>query len=368
MTATVAFCPPLILQFTDNQGRLLVGGSVLTQVGGVNTATYQDNGGTTALPNPIPLNSRGEISNSSGQSQQLFLIAGNVYTFTIYDASGNQIDQPQYVGNSLSGNALISGTLSGTTTLAGTLAGSATFSGTLTGGTLASPTITGAAISGGTISGAAITGGTIASATISSLSTLTVSGVASLGSVDTLLVQAPSTGSTTGYLDLTGNLGAIGTGWRVDANQRLVNPGASQSQVMAQLTASQTSGSDIIWNNIPAYGVNRQPGGTLLNTGTGVVTIPTGGAGDWLITVTVNVANNSGGGHNAVLQINRNGSNIIAFYEGDSAASLGIFTATFTAVLTLAAADTIKVTKTDAAWSSTIYCASGSTFSMRQLG
>ena len=88
---TVFRSPETALQFFNNAGQPNVGGTLLTQVGGVNTATYQDAAGTTALPNPIPLNSRGEISNASGASCELFLIQGNTYTFTLYDVNGNQI-------------------------------------------------------------------------------------------------------------------------------------------------------------------------------------------------------------------------------------------------------------------------------------
>src|SRR5208282_6737847 len=49
------------------------------------------------LPNPIPLNSRGEISNAAGASCQLFLQQNIVYTFTLYDANGNQLNQAQSV-------------------------------------------------------------------------------------------------------------------------------------------------------------------------------------------------------------------------------------------------------------------------------
>ncbi len=97
MTAIVALCPTPILQFFDNSGNPAAGGSVLTQVGGVNYATYQDSAGTTALPNPIPLNSRGEISNAAGASCQLFLVVDSVYTFTISDVNGNQLNQAIYV-------------------------------------------------------------------------------------------------------------------------------------------------------------------------------------------------------------------------------------------------------------------------------
>lgn len=105
MAASVFLAPNPILQFFNNAGQPNAGGSILTQVGGVNYPTYQDSGGTTPLPNPIPLNSRGEISNTSGISCQLFLVAGVTYVFTQYDAKGNQINQASYVGN----NSLLTG-------------------------------------------------------------------------------------------------------------------------------------------------------------------------------------------------------------------------------------------------------------------
>lgn len=88
---SVAPAPALILGFLNNAGVPNVGGSVLTQVGGVNFPTFQDASGITPLPNPIPLNSRGEVSNSSGVSCQLFLTEGITYTFTLKDAFGNAI-------------------------------------------------------------------------------------------------------------------------------------------------------------------------------------------------------------------------------------------------------------------------------------
>jgi Pectate lyase superfamily protein len=96
MTTGVALAPPIWPWFFNN-GQLAAGGSILTQVGGVNTATYQDFGLTTPLPNPIPLNSRGEISNAAGTSCQCFLTPNIVYTFIFYDAGGNQIWQATYV-------------------------------------------------------------------------------------------------------------------------------------------------------------------------------------------------------------------------------------------------------------------------------
>jgi hypothetical protein len=96
MAASVSLVVPPILSFMDNSGRPNVGGSLLTQVGGVNYPTYSDSGGTTLLPNPLPLNSRGEVSNAAGASCQLFLVQGQTYVFTLYDALGNQIDTFTY--------------------------------------------------------------------------------------------------------------------------------------------------------------------------------------------------------------------------------------------------------------------------------
>ena len=100
MSTAVTLSPPTILQFFDNNGRPNAGGSILTQVGGVNYATYQDSAGNTPLPNPIPLNNRGEISNASGTSCQLFLATGVTYTFTMYDANGNVLNSATGVGTS----------------------------------------------------------------------------------------------------------------------------------------------------------------------------------------------------------------------------------------------------------------------------
>lgn len=91
--ATVLLSPSPILQFFNNSGQPNAGGSLLTQVGGVNYPTYQDSAGTIPLPNPIPLNARGEVSNSSGTTVPLYLVAAVNYVFTLYDANGNQIWQ-----------------------------------------------------------------------------------------------------------------------------------------------------------------------------------------------------------------------------------------------------------------------------------
>lgn len=113
MTTSVALSPSPILQFFDNLGRPAVGGSVLTQVGGVNYPTYSDNTGATALPNPIPLNSRGEVSTAAGTSVSLFLQSGVSYTFTLSDRDGNQLWSASNISSS-TGNAVSMPTASGT--------------------------------------------------------------------------------------------------------------------------------------------------------------------------------------------------------------------------------------------------------------
>ena len=95
MATSVAPAPPLILQFLNNAGLPNVGGSLLTQVGGVNYPTFQDAAGSTPLPNPIPLNSRGEISNTSGVSSQLFMSDSVVYQCTLKDAFGNVVSSEE---------------------------------------------------------------------------------------------------------------------------------------------------------------------------------------------------------------------------------------------------------------------------------
>ncbi|SRR6266436_2918422 len=127
MAAVVSLVAPPVLQFFNNLGVPNAGGSLLTQVGGINTATYQDSAGTIPLPNPIPLNSRGEVSNAAGISSQLFLIQGSIYTFILYDAAGNQIDTFTYAVGISTGLATQSsftpaGTGAVTTTVAAKLA------------------------------------------------------------------------------------------------------------------------------------------------------------------------------------------------------------------------------------------------------
>jgi len=94
---TLQLSPTPIQFFLGNDGRPCAGGTLLTQVGGLNYPTYEDSGGTIPLPNPIPLNSRGEVSNATGLSRQLFLDQSVAYTFTLFDSDGKQISQPATV-------------------------------------------------------------------------------------------------------------------------------------------------------------------------------------------------------------------------------------------------------------------------------
>jgi hypothetical protein len=166
MAATVSLCSVPTLQFLDNSGKPAAGGTVLTQVGGVNYPTYQDSGGTTALPNPIPLNARGEISNATGATCQLFLVTGQIYTFTVFDVNSNQIDSFGYmVANATSAD------------IANLQSQITAFATSFTTGTL---TVTGStSLEALTVD--AITADSIAAAGASSLGPLTLSGNLAMG-------------------------------------------------------------------------------------------------------------------------------------------------------------------------------------------
>lgn len=111
---TGVLAPTPILQFFDNAGKPMVGGSLLLQVGAIDTAGYSDVGLTTALPNPIILNSRGEVATSAGTSAQLFLTPATTYTFTLSDANGNQIWQATTVTGSLASGDAVESVTAGT--------------------------------------------------------------------------------------------------------------------------------------------------------------------------------------------------------------------------------------------------------------
>lgn len=91
MSVLVAISQDPILRFVANDGTALVGGMLTTQVGGLNFPTYGDSAGQFALPNPIILNSRGEISTAAGTSTPLFVSPNVAYTFILQDAQGNTI-------------------------------------------------------------------------------------------------------------------------------------------------------------------------------------------------------------------------------------------------------------------------------------
>lgn len=117
---TGVLCPTPILQFFDNAGNPARNGSVLTQVGGVNAATFSDINLTVPLPNPIPLNSRGEASTQAGATAQVFLTPNTAYTFTLFDGpngTGNQLNVATYVNGLQVSQAIIGGLLNPQTDL-----------------------------------------------------------------------------------------------------------------------------------------------------------------------------------------------------------------------------------------------------------
>lgn len=91
MATLVALSAEPILRFTDVNGNALVGGLLTTLVGGVNYPTYSESTGTVALPNPIVLNSRGEISTNSGISSPMYVVPNVAYTYILQDALLNTI-------------------------------------------------------------------------------------------------------------------------------------------------------------------------------------------------------------------------------------------------------------------------------------
>jgi hypothetical protein len=159
MATNVAAAPAPILNFLNNAGQMNVGGRLLTQVGGVNYPTWQDADGVTPLPNPIPLNSRGEISNTSGISSQLFLAAGVSYTMTLSDGFGNTIWVAENV--TAQGTAAV-----GQMTDEGPFVAGPLFNGSIAGTTLTVTSFTsGAPIAiGQTLFGAGVTAGTTVTA------------------------------------------------------------------------------------------------------------------------------------------------------------------------------------------------------------
>jgi hypothetical protein len=225
--AVVSLAPPLIIQVLNNAGQPNVGGSVLTQVGGLNYPTYQDSAGSIALPNPIPLNSRGEISNAAGVSSQLFLVHGQIYTMIVYDAAGNQLYTATYVPASATAaditnlqsqitafaTSITTGslTVTGATTLGALTVGAITGSGAINIGsntlTCGAITATGETLSGNlAMGGNSITGalngtftGTVTAAAFSSgapnAASFLTSGITASGSVVNFNTSGTSSGS-----------------------------------------------------------------------------------------------------------------------------------------------------------------------------
>lgn len=88
--STMVLAPPLVQQFTDGNGNLLAGGLLFTYAAGTTTpqAAFTSAAGTTALPNPIVLNARGEVAPSAtGTSCGLWLDPTLAYKFVLSPAT-----------------------------------------------------------------------------------------------------------------------------------------------------------------------------------------------------------------------------------------------------------------------------------------
>lgn len=203
--ATVAISETPILQFLNNAGQPNVGGSLLTQVGNVNYPTYQDPGAITPLPNPIPLNSRGEISNTSGVSCQLFLEPDTAYTFTLRDAFGNQIWQATDV-------EAIAPVAVGAMTDEGPFSAGPVFTGAIAGTALTVSGVTGTIVIGQVLYGAGVTAGTTITAGSGTSWTVNTSQTVSSESMAAAnATQFPPGFSTT--LTLSQNYGSAANLW-----------------------------------------------------------------------------------------------------------------------------------------------------------
>lgn len=106
MTTLVTISADPILQFLGSDGKPLVGGMLTTLVGGLPYPTWGDAAAQFELPNPIILNSRGEVCNQTGQSTPLYVQTNTAYTYLLQDSLGNTI----WTGtiNSLSQAAVLS--------------------------------------------------------------------------------------------------------------------------------------------------------------------------------------------------------------------------------------------------------------------
>lgn len=88
---TTMYLSPLpVQQFTDNNGALLAGGQLFLFAAGTTTpqAAFTDSGGGTPLPNPVILNSRGEVAASAvGTSSGLWLNPTLAYKIVLAPAN-----------------------------------------------------------------------------------------------------------------------------------------------------------------------------------------------------------------------------------------------------------------------------------------
>lgn len=109
MSTVVALVQDPILRFTLNDGTPAVGGSLLTQVGGINYPTWSESTGTIQFPNPIILNARGEIATQTGVSSPLFVSPNVAYQYTLSDSLGNIIWTAPNITSPSTVNAIISG-------------------------------------------------------------------------------------------------------------------------------------------------------------------------------------------------------------------------------------------------------------------
>lgn len=95
MTASMYLSPAPILQFFDDNGEFLVGGQLFLYEAATTTkqAAFTDSTGNTALPNPIVLNSRGEVAASAlGTSVGLWLDPTLAYKMVL--APADDTDPP----------------------------------------------------------------------------------------------------------------------------------------------------------------------------------------------------------------------------------------------------------------------------------
>jgi hypothetical protein len=107
MSTSVSLAAVAVQQFFDDNGNPLAGGTVTPMVGGIPYPTYSDPAGTVPLPNPIVLNSRGEIATAAGASTPWYVASGVSYTFLLQDALGNTIESPGNIIAPLSPTAVL---------------------------------------------------------------------------------------------------------------------------------------------------------------------------------------------------------------------------------------------------------------------